>query len=62
MLFIIPVLALLWIPGILHFTTYPDTTVSYFVLLMLSVLITLLLDMGRRLAVVEYLAQRSLGG
>lgn len=29
-LFIIPVLGILWIPGILGFTKYPDTRVSTF--------------------------------
>lgn len=31
-IFIIPVLGLLWIPGILGFTAYPDTTVCYMTL------------------------------
>jgi hypothetical protein len=61
MLFIIPILALFWIPGILALTTYPNASVSYFMLLISLLSDEDLSGVGRRFAVVEYLAQCTLG-
>ena len=59
-----PVLGLLWIPGILSLTSLPKANVGLFFLLFekfLNAILFSLADMECQVALVEYLAKRRMG-
>ena len=60
-LFIVPVLALFWIPGILGITTFPNATVCPGFLLDPFVGSQLQLDLGCETPLVEYMAECRMG-
>ena len=63
LLFIVPVLGLLWIPGILSLTTLPKANVNLFIYIFcsLNAIFFFLTDMECQVALVEYLANRRMG-
>lgn len=64
LIFIVPILGILWIPGILSFTKFPNAKVSYYYTLPIFGCITtdgMTIDMGCPSSMVVDMAQRCLG-
>ena len=64
-LFIVPILAILWIPGILSLTKFPKANVSLFLFLFVGLSVTgidfCVLGLGRQIDLVEHLVDGFMG-